>query len=79
VRNLADRCESWVTDWARRLQMLRDNPLGDNYDLSRYRGVIGVVVLPMRPFCRIGPATEYASPGLRVVSSLTELATWAAR
>jgi hypothetical protein len=77
VRNLADRCETWVADWAQRLGTLRDHPLGDNYDLSRYRGVTGVVVLPFTPFCRLGPATDDAAPGLRAVSSLSELETWA--
>jgi hypothetical protein len=76
VRNLADRCESWVADWAQRLRVLRESPRGDNYDLTPFRNVIGVVVLPTVPFCRLGPATEEVAPGLRAVSALTELASW---
>lgn len=77
VRNLADRCDAFVEEWAARMAVLRDNPLGDNYDFSQYREIVGVVCLPFVPFCRIGPATEYAAPRLRVVSSLAELAEWA--
>jgi hypothetical protein len=76
VRNLADRCDAFVAEWADRLRALSDCPVGDNYDLSPFRGVTGVVVLPFPPFCRIGPATQYAAPGLRALSSLSELKTW---
>ena len=76
VRNLVDRCDAFVAEWADRLGALRESPVGDNYDLSRFRDVTGVVVLPFPPFCRTGPATEYAAPGLRAVSSLSELKTW---
>ena len=76
VRNLADRCDAFVANWADRLGALRESPVGDNYYLSRFRELIGVVVLPFPPFCRTGPATEYAAPGLRAVSSLSELKTW---
>jgi hypothetical protein len=58
------------------MTVLEENPVGDNYDLSRYRTIIGVVCLPFTPFCNIGSATTYIQPGLHSVSSLSELATW---
>lgn len=76
VRNLANRCEEFIRDWAARMTVLMQNPIGDNYDLSRYRTVIGVVCLPFIPFCHLGPATEHVAPGLRAVSSVAELAAW---
>lgn len=76
VRNLADRCDTFVEEWTARMAALRADSIGDNYDLSQYREVIGVVCLPFVPFCRIGPATQFAAPGLRAVCSLAELAEW---
>jgi len=55
VRNLADRCDTFVEEWTERIAALRANPIGDKYDLSQHREVIGVVCLPFVPFCRIGP------------------------
>ncbi|MEU0505459.1 hypothetical protein [Nocardia sp. NPDC005998] len=79
VRNLADRCERFVAEWDKRIETLASDRLGQNYDLSAYRELLGVVCLPFAPYCHIGGATREIRPGLRAVCSLPEMAEWLAK
>lgn len=76
TRNARSTVEQGVTRWAEVLRFLRQHPVGDNYDLSRYTNVIGIVCTPFPVYVIPGPTTEWVLPGLRAACSLTELATW---
>ncbi|MDP9333656.1 MAG: hypothetical protein M3Q30_10150 [Actinomycetota bacterium] len=76
VRNVRTTCEEAEADWKTKMTELEDNPVGDNFDLSGYRRILGVVVLPFPPFLVSSETTRFAAPGLRVVSSANELHDW---
>lgn len=72
VRNVRTAVESKVADWDDRLDRLRQAPVGDNYDLAGY-GILGVVVVPFRPFL-LRPLLERISlDGLSIVVPVAEL------
>ena len=50
VRNVASALDVAIDEWAHRIEQLRAAPRGDNYDFSRYRELVGVVVTPTIPW-----------------------------
>jgi hypothetical protein len=58
------------------MDVLASAPAGANYDLSRYRSILGVVCTPTVPYLPIGSATAFVTEGLRAASSYTELVNW---
>lgn len=58
VRNVRTDIEGYVRKWADRIDRLRSDPVGDNYDLSGYRQVIGIICTPHVYFVHVGPLTE---------------------
>lgn len=79
IRNAAQKVEEAVRDWAERLQFLREHRRGDNYDLSEFAELLGVVCTPHVLFVPMGIATEEVSRGLRSACTLEELQQWLLR
>lgn len=78
VRNARTTVEEAVTFWSDVRETLESTPVGDNYDLSRYRRVIAVVVTPHVVFvqaieARDQVATSESGVALPAASSLGEL------
>ncbi|MFE7509884.1 hypothetical protein ACFU8I_01405 [Streptomyces sp. NPDC057540] len=81
VRNAATLVEGAVTKWAEVVAALTEQPVGANYDFSRYRRILGVVCIPHTPYTVLGPATEVVDTNaagqiLRAANSYEELAAW---
>lgn len=76
VRNAASTVEKAVEWWHGRLTKLRENPKGDNYDLSGFDQLVGVVCTPHVIFVFPDTLDQWAAPGLRMASSVSELADW---
>ncbi|MEO8185489.1 MAG: hypothetical protein ABI895_42315 [Deltaproteobacteria bacterium] len=77
VRNAAAAVEAAVADWQSKVERIRTHPVGDNYDLSRFHRILGVVCTPTPIWVCLGPATERISVGLSAACSLGALAHWA--
>ncbi|WP_043224298.1 hypothetical protein [Streptomyces sp. NRRL F-5193] len=81
VRNTVTLVEQAVAKWQQVVKTFTANPQGANYDLRRYRRILGLVCLPHVPYTLEGPATAIidTSPEgveLRMVSSYGELSEW---
>lgn len=76
VENVAGKIVDSVMEWRNVCEQLLKNPLGDNYDLSRFRQVIGVVCAPYPAYVPVGIATEFLINGLRTACTLSELEEW---
>jgi len=76
VRNYASEIEKAVNEWTQKVQTIRTQPVGDNYDFRSFRNILGVVVLPHVFFVPGGVALEYVADGLYAAASVTELERW---
>jgi len=76
VRNTADYISRAVEDWEALVDKLRNNPVGDNYDLSAVKDLRGVVITPSVMYVPIAVAEKESVAGLRYYSSLGELEAW---
>jgi hypothetical protein len=76
VRNLATNVDNEVAGWDAKVARLRAQPVGNNYDLSAYSELIGVVVLPEVPWTADRNSVREVAPGLRVAVSANELDRW---
>lgn len=76
VRNAEDKVAAAVAQWDRFLDLLRANPVGDNYDVRPLGELIGVVVTPHILFVRSPLLDRETLPGLRYYSSVAELERW---
>ena len=76
VLNVASAVDRAVVDWKAKLERLRAQPKGNNYDLSAYTELIGVVVLPEVPWTADKKSVADVAPGLRVAASANELDRW---
>lgn len=76
VRNAASTVDKAVEWWRGRLAKLREQVIGDNYDLSSFDRIVGVVCTPHVIYVFPGTLDQWAAPGLRMASSLGELAEW---
>ena len=54
MRNARTTLKKAVRDWDRKLATIRSNPVGDNYDFSRFERIEGVVVTPHVLFVHAG-------------------------
>jgi hypothetical protein len=77
VLNVQALVKAAEVDLRRVITDLNLDRTGDNFDFSRFRRVMGVVVLPFVPFLPIGRLTEEIAPGLRCVVAVSELEQWA--
>ena len=76
VRNVRTKAEDAVKHWIRIVGLLKANPVGENYDFSQHRQILGIVCFPFPPYLEIGYTTQEVLPGLRMVSSIGELHYW---
>ena len=76
IRNAQGVVEAAVDQWDRLIWRLTQQPVGDNFDFSGYREVLGVVCTPFPVYTNIGPATREVAPGLRAAAGYAELADW---
>jgi hypothetical protein len=76
VRNVASLVQKAAAEWSQRMGTLEAAPVGDNYDLSPYSGILRVICLPMVPWVPLGAATAEVAVGLRAACSYPEFASW---
>lgn len=73
VRNIASNIEESVRYWKNIQDILRKNPIGNNYDISGYKNIFAIVCTPNLFYVPIGIATENQDAGLLNYCSLNEL------
>lgn len=78
VRNVRTTIEDAVIHWDKVVQDLRANPVGDNYDFSSFRTIVGVVVTPRAMFVSAPNALRWVAhrlsgARLRATADLGEL------
>lgn len=77
IRNYATRLPEHIEKLHEQLSRIQQSAIMEKYNLTDYDGcIIGVVCTPHTIYTPIGKATEEAAPGLRIASSLAELAVW---
>lgn len=76
VRNAASNALHAVEIWSQKLEFLRRNPIGNNYDFHGFSSIDGVVCTPYPVYVQIGAATAMPLPNLYACCSLNELADW---
>lgn len=78
VRNARTLVEESVPEWLDKIEFLRNNKLGDNYDFSEVLRFVPVVCTPFVVFTPIGLATREIYNGLRHAVSFSEISAWLA-
>ena len=73
VRNTASLIEKAVAYWQEKSAFFVANPIGDNYDFTKYERFIAVVCTPWPVYVPISLATQEVAPGLLVATSVGEL------
>lgn len=76
VMGAARQLEDKRAEWSAISKILKENPVGDNYDFSSFDEMIFVVCTPNPMYIPIGPCSEFVAKGLRAVVSFTELDNW---
>lgn len=76
IRNVASNIEDAIQRWRTILDDLRGNPVGDNFDFSHFKNMIGVVCTPNIVFVDDEVLKQSAAVGLPITVSISELATW---
>lgn len=77
VRNISSALSRDAQIWQQKVEALRDNPVGDNYDFRGFH-LVGAVVTPTTFYVQVGSATEWVEDPdrlikVRAVCSLGEL------
>jgi hypothetical protein len=76
VRNARTKVEEATKYWQGILARLRSDPIGDNYDVSRYGSLLGMIVIPFFPFLH-GDTLERRSFGdVPFVCAISELSVY---
>jgi hypothetical protein len=76
MRNIASKLADYEAEWRAKVNRIRLQRKGDNFDFSVYTRIEGVLITP-HVFYVIGDQfLDEALPGLKVYSSLTELRDW---
>jgi hypothetical protein len=65
-----------VSDWTSFREFIREHPLFDNFDFSKYSEITCVVCMPHVVYVPIGPTTSFVAPELRAAVSVQELSDW---
>ncbi len=76
IRNTTTKILKAVEYWQGIKSKLLRNPIGDNYDFSKYKNIIAIVCTPRIFYVPIGQATQYEEENLRKYSSIEELKKW---
>ena len=76
VRNASERVRQYATEWCETVTTLRTNRVGDNYDLSRFKEIYGVVCVPFAVQV-LGTRLELPTEGLlRSPVSVSDFWEW---
>jgi hypothetical protein len=76
IRNAQATIDDAVESWERITAELRRQPTGDNFDLSQFDEIFGVVCTPFAVYSSEERTLAFAKPNLRVSSSILELKDW---
>lgn len=79
VRKIATNVEGSVAAWSAFVDTLREQRIGDNFDFSSYRRIVGVVVYPHTPWIASRQFAREATSGLFIASAAAELTEWCRR
>ena len=76
VRNVQGTVDNAVVNWSKMLAILRARPLGDNYDFTNVRRMVGVVCTPYVAYSSAPETLADVIDGLRACVAASELALW---
>lgn len=76
IRNIQDTIDNAVIEWEGIVDNLSWQPTGENFDLSAFDDIIGVVCTPFAAYSNEERTLAFVKPNLRVSSSVLELRDW---
>lgn len=76
IRNAQATIDGSVEAWEGIVAELRRQPTGENFDLSKFDEIIGVVCTPFAVYSSEERTLAFVKPNLRVSSSILELRDW---
>ena len=76
IRNTQATIDDAVEAWVGIVAELRRQPRGENFDLSQFDEIIGVVCTPFAGYSSEERTLGFVKPNLRVSSSILELKDW---
>lgn len=76
ISNAQEMVDSAVSYWAQIVIGLRTNPVGSNFDFTRYSRILGVVCTPFAIYSSTPATLEFVSGQLRACTSESELSAW---
>jgi hypothetical protein len=76
VRNTASTVVDAIYRWQGIIEIIKANPVGDNFDFSGFDDFVSVVCTPYPVYVPLGLATQELRPRLRAAVSEEELGLW---
>lgn len=76
VENERARLDEAVTHWTSIVEGLNREPVGDNFDFSAFKEIVGVVCTPFPVYTSNEQSLRFVREGLRVSCSAHELRDW---
>ncbi|CAM3005156.1 Uncharacterised protein [Legionella steigerwaltii] len=76
IRNIKDRIENDIQKWRCKIEFIKNNPVGDNYDFSNYRVIDGLLCTPSIFFIGANYYKSKINCGLNEYQSAVELYTF---
>jgi hypothetical protein len=76
VRNAEAMTTAAVQHWHAIVEHLQKNPVGENYDFSKFEKIVGAVCTPFVVYTAVASSLMPVCGNLRPVSSLEELIIW---
>lgn len=76
IRNTQATIDDAVESWERVVTELRRQPIGENFDFSRFDEIVGVVCTPFVVYSSEERTLTFVKPNLRMSSSILELRHW---
>ncbi|MNJ64612.1 hypothetical protein D3C77_605730 [compost metagenome] len=73
IRNAASTVDNGVDFWTNIVSQLTANPIGDNFDFSGYKQIVGVVCTPFAVYTSDAKSLSMTAQDLRWACSLDEL------
>ncbi len=77
-RNVSTKIDEYVVDWQDRIARIARSPVGDNYDVTKFKYIIGVVCIPTLSYGD-GVSCAMSADGLYLASTANELHDWLLR
>lgn len=79
IRNSQTTIDDAAESWERVVAELRRHPTGENFDLSQFDEIIGVVCTPFAVYSSEERTLAFVKPSLLISSSILELRGWLTR